>query len=54
MESKKEKEYSILTMVIDMKVIGEMIIGKEKVFIIIIMEIEKWVIIPMIIQQESI
>ena len=42
---KKEKEYIIGMMVIDMKEIGKMIIWKEKEYIIIIMVIEKWEII---------
>ena len=45
MVNKKEKEYFIIIMEIDMKVIGKMIKEKEKVFIIILMVIEKWEII---------
>ena len=40
-----EKEYYIGIMVIDMKVIGKMIKGKEKEYIIGMMVIEKWAII---------
>ena len=50
MDSQKEKEFIIGMMVIDMKVIGEMINKKEKEFIIIMMVIEEWVIIIMINQ----
>ena len=43
-----EKEFFILMMEIDMKVILKMIKRKEKEFIIIIMEIGKWEIIKRI------
>ena len=45
MIKKKEKEFIIGIMVIDMKVIGKMINGKDKEYIIIKMVIEKWEII---------
>ena len=49
-DGEKEKEFIIIMMVINMKVILEMIKEKEKEFIIIIMVIEKWVIIIMVKQ----
>ena len=50
---RKEKEFIILIMEIDMKVIGKMIKGKEKEFIIIIMEIDMKVILKMIKEKEK-
>ena len=45
MINKKEKEYIITYMEIDMKVILKMVKKKEKEYIIIIMVIGKWEII---------
>ena len=50
MEKQKDKEFIIIIMVIDMKVIIDLVKKKEKEFFIIILVIEKWVIIIMMNQ----
>ena len=53
MVEKKEKEYFMVIMGIDMKVIGKMIKRKEKEFIIIMMEIDMKVIGKMESEKEK-